>query len=126
MRKIRRTKTTYVCGTCGTEHGRKTDAEACEAAGVEEKKFRVGEQVSARERRCCPNGHEYVASGPIKRIVGPEPYDAEVHGKGFGLWKSPGHLYMYEIVACCGTCRSRVSVRYPAMALTRRRRHKAS
>lgn len=118
MKKITRTRTTYRCGVCEAEYGKKREAEACEAGGIEEKDFRVGDRVTAREKRTCPGGHAYVCNGRIRRIVGPEPYDAEIHGKGFGLWRPAArHVYMYEIVACCTRCSSRTPVRYPAISL---------
>lgn len=119
MEKVTRTRTTYRCGICGTEHRGKREASACEAGGVEARKFRVGDRVAAKERRTCPHGHSYACSGRVLRVVGPVPYEAEVHGKGFGLWTSPGHLYLYELTARCTTCRSATSVRYPACALKR-------
>ncbi|HTM68311.1 MAG TPA: hypothetical protein VL426_03340 [Candidatus Binatia bacterium] len=117
MRTIKRTRTVYRCGICRTDHDRKRDAEACEAGGIEEKKFRVGDRVVARGKRTCPNGHAYVCAGRVRRIVGPEPYEAEVHGKGYGLWRSPGHLFMYELLARCSTCGNTAPVRYPAFSL---------
>lgn len=119
MRKIKRTKTSYRCAVCKTEHERKSDAFACEAGGVEERKFRVGDMVRAVEARRCVQGHRYVCRGRVVKVIGPVPYSAEEHGKGFGLWSSTGHIYMYEIATGCAKCGSKTRVRYPASALRR-------
>lgn len=123
MRTVKRTKTFYRCGICGTEHARRSDAKACEAGGVEEKKFRIGEAVRAREPRRCVQGHRYACSGKIVKVIGPVPYSAEEHGKGFGLWSAAGHIYMYEIATGCPTCGSKTRVRYPAASLRRLTQH---
>ena len=119
MRKITRTKTYYRCGVCKTDHERKSDAAACEAGGVEEKKFRVGTAVRAVEARRCVQGHRYACSGKVVKVIGPVQYSAEEHGKGFGLWSSTGHIYMYEIATGCPKCGSKMRVRYPASSLRR-------
>jgi hypothetical protein len=121
MKKIPKTKTYYRCEVCKTDYERKRDALACEKSGVEEQKFHVGDKVFAREGRQCVQGHKYVCGGKIVRVVGPEPYSEEVHGKGFGLWGVRGHIYMYELTACCYVCadKDETSVRYPAAALRR-------
>ena len=117
MMKITRTKTYYRCGVCRTDHERKSDAAACEAGGTEARKFKVGDQVDAVGRRQCSLGHRYAASGKIVRIVGPVPYSAEEHGKGFGLWQAGGHIYLYEIATGCAKCGSKTRVRYPGFSL---------
>lgn len=117
MRKVKRTKTYYRCGICGTDHARRSEAAACEAGGVEEKKFRPGDAVQAVEARRCVQGHRYVCRGKVVKVIGPVPYSAEEHGKGFGLWSASGHIYMYEIATGCAKCGSRTRVRYPAASL---------
>jgi rRNA maturation protein Nop10 len=117
MRKIKRTKTYYRCAVCKTEHERRSDAAACEAGGIEDKKFRVGDMVRAVESRRCVQGHRYACRGKVVKIVGPEPYSAEVHGKGFGLMSATGHIYMYEIATGCAKCGSKTRVLYPAASL---------
>ncbi len=119
MRKVKRTRTYYRCGVCGTEHERKSDAKACEAGGVEEKKFKVGDLVQAVERRRCVQGHRYACIGKVVKVIGPIPYSAEEHGKGFGLWMAAGHIYMYEIATGCAKCRSKTRARYPGASLRR-------
>ena len=119
MKKIVRTKTSYRCGVCRSEHARKAEAAACETGGIETRAFRVGDTVAAKEKRTCPHGHDYVCRGRVVRVVGPVPYDAEIYGKGFGLWRSGGHIFLYELIARCTRCTSRTPVRYPAISLKR-------
>lgn len=119
MRKIKRTRTYYRCAVCKTEHERKSDAAACEAGGVEEKKFKVGDAVRAAGFRRCVQGHRYVCRGKVMKVIGPVPYCLEEHGKGFGLMSATGHIYMYEIATGCAKCGSKTRVRYPAASLRR-------
>lgn len=119
MRKITRKRTYYRCGVCKTDHERKSDAADCESGGIEEKKFKVGDRVIAADKRQCTVGHRYPCRGKVVRVIGPVPYSAEEHGKGFGLWLPGGHIYLYEIATGCAKCGSKTRARYPAASLRR-------
>lgn len=45
MKKVRKTITRYLCGTCGTEYEHKKAALACENLPVEKQKFFSGDMV---------------------------------------------------------------------------------
>lgn len=116
MKRIIRKSVRYRCGTCKTKYGSARAATRCERSGVEPKSYRVGDAVRARAKRTCVDGHQYAVRGKVARVLGPEPYDPEVHLKGFGIVAS-GHLYLYEISYDCPACGEKKRVRYPAAAL---------
>ncbi len=126
MRRITRVVSLFRCEKCGAEYPTMSEARRCEAGTCERKQFRIGDFVRARERRCCSLGRSYVMKGRVVAIVGPEPYDAEVLLKGFGVPKTHGHFFWYEVSYCCPVCRRSKRARYPAGALTLLRRKRRS
>jgi len=118
MKRIRKTVTSYRCGQCGTDYDKKSEAAECETGTCEPRRFRVGDEVRAIQSRFCSRRQRsYKVTGKIVRISRPEPYDAEVLLKGFGVERVHDHFRWYEVEYVCPPCGHIERAEYPADAL---------
>ena len=104
MRKIVKKVVLWACSVCNTRYKNKSDAKTCEKKPVEEKKFKIGEQVTNfLEPRTCGSRGEYRFKGKITKIFGPQPPDEEYWIKWLGGLPSL-HVFLYEVTYTCPKC----------------------
>ncbi len=118
MKKIVKKTILWRCSVCGADYKNKSDAEKCESRPIEQKKFRIGDQVtnSMEPRICSSAGGEYRFEGEISEIIGPQPPDEEYWIKWLGgLPKT--HVFLYEVTYKCPKCGRKEDAAYFAPEL---------
>lgn len=118
MRKIVKETILWRCSVCGINYDKKSDAKNCESKLVEQKKFKVGDQVtnSMEPRVCSTTGEEYRFKGRISKIFGPQPPDEEYSNKWLG-GLSNIHVFLYEVTYKCPRCGRKKETMYLAPEL---------
>lgn len=105
IRTIRLVKT-WKCSTCKSEYKSKRTAEKCASMPVEDKKFKIGDRVTAKGQRVCLSAHrkqKYILNGKISRIIGSEAPDEEYWNKWLG-GQPDMHVFSYEVKYRCPRC----------------------
>ena len=122
MKKIVRKKVLYRCPVCKTAYPRKKDALRCEKLPVEKRAFRVGDKVRNIEPRTCEQGKNYLFSGKVVRVLGPESSDYEYEVKWLGGKgeRMNSHVFVYEVEFRCPHCKKQKRARYYAPELIHR------
>lgn len=110
MRKVVEKKTLYACSKCRTKHSNEKDAIRCEKMPIEKKEFRIGDRVRNIEPRTCDSKDKnYIFSGKVVKIIGPQPPDEEYEMKW--LKGKPkrinSHVFQYEVEFRCPHCGER-------------------
>jgi len=106
MRRLVTKKVLYQCRVCRTKYGDRRTAASCEAKPVEPARFKVGDRVTARERRTCQLGRAYVMTGKVIAVHGPQPPDEEYEIKWLGCRaeRLGSHVRQYEVHYRCPRC----------------------
>lgn len=102
-----RTEVGYQCEICGTEYRTADEAVRCEKRNLEEKSFKVGQKVSARElRRCQLASRPYKACGVVKMVLGPilPDRDYEIRHLGGAPQRMNSHVWHYIVWWKCPHC----------------------
>ncbi|MEK7627061.1 MAG: hypothetical protein AAB397_00565 [Patescibacteria group bacterium] len=126
MRKIIERKVFYQCSQCKKKYTNKTKAFRCERRTLEEKIFKIGDRVQNIEpRTCMTTKKQYIFSGRVTKIVGPNPSDYEYEMKWLANKKERlnAHVFMCQIKFPCPHCKEIREERYyaPELKLISRR-----
>ncbi len=119
MKRLVSKKVLFQCRVCRTKHSSRRAAASCEAKGLEPRVFRKGDQVRAKEPRQCFDQSQYVMSGTVIRVLGPQAPDEEYELKWLGGRRERlrRHVYQYEVWYKCPICGRSKTARYYAPEL---------
>lgn len=108
MKKVIEKIVWYQCSVCKTKYRKLSDARECEAKTLEEKKFKIGDQVTNIEPRLCSrkNMRLYKFKGEIIKLIGPlcPDFEYEVKWLGGDSKRLDSHIWQYEVKYICPLC----------------------
>ncbi len=118
MQRVVQKEILYICPVCKVKYFNKKEAVLCEKRILEKKKFLVGDRVSNIEPRYCQTeDKDYVFSGKIVRILGPQPSDFDYEMRWLGSKRLNYHVFEYEVVFRCPHCKDKIVAHYYAPEL---------
>ncbi len=100
-----RTSVTYQCETCKTKYRTAEKAKECENRILEEKIFKIGDEIIIIPARACSNGRfnwkSFWPKATVVKILGPMLPDYEYEVKWLDSRGLNSHVYQYEVEYAC-------------------------
>ncbi len=128
VRKISRVKVTWQCVICKIEYTNKKRADECAQKPIEQKTFKKGDRVVAREKRQCHNSQvPYKVLGVISRISRPVPPDEDYEHRWIQKHERvKTHVFEYDVLYTCPRCKQIKRARYYAPEIRKTKREPGS
>ncbi len=100
-----RTSVVYQCEICKTKYRSEKKAKECESRVLEEKLFKVGDEIIIIPALVCSdgrfNGKSFWPKATVVKILGPKLPDYEYEVKWLGSRGLNSHVYQYEVEYAC-------------------------